>query len=62
MYTAMSIVQEGIGFPILHPAVYNYMWSQKYIGGSILDECIPHQSICELVRKVRNVVTDNLLP
>ncbi len=52
MYTAMSIVQGGIGFPVLHPSVYNYICTGKYVGVSMLDENITDHKIRELVRKV----------
>ena len=45
MYTAMSIVQGGIGFPVLHPSVYNYICTGKYIGVSMLDENITNPLI-----------------
>lgn len=51
-YTAMSIVQDGKGFPILHPSIYNYIWSGKYIGGNVLDENIMNGCIRQLVLKV----------
>lgn len=52
MYTAMSIVQGGIGFPTLHPCVFNYMCTGKYIGVAMLDENITDPVIWDLVRRV----------
>ena len=52
MYVAMSIVQGGRGFPVLHTCVYNYMWSGKYIGGHMTDDGIMQSSIRSLVEEV----------
>ena len=48
MLTAMSIVQEGMGFPVLHPAVYNYIWSRNYVGCTINDDGVMQLEICQL--------------
>lgn len=40
-WTAMSIVQEGAGFPVLGPPVYQYMVSGDITGIAIGDEDIP---------------------
>ena len=48
----MSVVQGGIGFPVLHPCVYNYIWSGIYVGTHILDDNIMQSSIRELVGMV----------
>lgn len=52
-YVAMSVAQGGIGFPVLHPSVYNYIVSGKYIGVHIPDEDIPDPVICTLLEKVQ---------
>ena len=52
IYTAMSIVQGGIGFPVLHPGVYSYIWSGIYVGAVICDDGIMQTSFRELVKKV----------
>lgn len=48
-------LQEGMGFPVLHPAVYNYIWSGKYVGCSIPDDSIMQTEIRQLVGKARRV-------
>lgn len=51
-YVAMSIAQGGIGFPVLHPSVYNYIAFGKYIDVAIPDEDVPDTSVCELLQEV----------
>ena len=41
----MSIIQDGIGFPVLTPAVYHYMVSGDITGTYIADEHIPHAAV-----------------
>jgi hypothetical protein len=52
----MSIVQGGMGFPVLHPCVYNYIWSGKYIGSHINDEGIMLSSVRSLVEQVKLIM------
>uniref|UniRef100_A0A1X7VBI9 HECT domain-containing protein n=1 Tax=Amphimedon queenslandica TaxID=400682 RepID=A0A1X7VBI9_AMPQE len=58
IYTAMSIIQEGIGFSVLHPAVYSYIWSGVYVGAIICDDGIMQSSFRELVKKLRKCEDD----
>uniref|UniRef100_A0A1X7UU46 HECT domain-containing protein n=1 Tax=Amphimedon queenslandica TaxID=400682 RepID=A0A1X7UU46_AMPQE len=58
MYTAMSIIQGGIGFPVLHPGVYSYIWSGVYVGAVICDDGIMQSSFRELVKKLRKCEDD----
>ena len=53
----MSIVQDGVGFPVLHPSVYNYMCTGKYIGVAMLDENIPDPLIRHFVEKVSIIIS-----
>ena len=53
---AMSIVQGGLGFPVLHPNVYVYMVSGKYIGLHTADEDVPDGMVQSLIEKVCNIV------
>jgi hypothetical protein len=54
MYFAMSVLQEGRGFPALHPCVYNYMCTGKYIGGQMNDDGIMSSLVRSLVEQLRN--------
>ena len=56
MYVAMSIVQGGRGFPVLHLCVYDYLWSGRYIGGKMTDEGIMQCSIKSLVKQVHIIM------
>ena len=53
----MSIVQDGVGFSVLHPSVYNYMCTGKYIGVAMLDENIPDPLIRHFVEKVSIIIS-----
>ena len=55
----MSIVQGGIGFPVLHPGVYSYIWSGIYVGAVICDDGIMQTSFRELVKKVNKPYEQN---
>lgn len=54
VYITMSIIQGGRGFPVLHPCIYNYLWSGKYVGSCMADDEIVHGSIRQLVKEVRS--------
>ena len=41
----MSIIQDGVGFPVLTPAVYHYMVSGDITGTTIADEHIPDAAV-----------------
>ena len=55
----MSIVQGGYGFPVLHPAVYNYIATGKYIGTTFPDVTVPDLLICRLIKEVHTAVLTN---
>ena len=48
-YTAMSIVQGGPGFPVLHANVYNYIVTGKYIGVHTPDEDVANPTVVALL-------------
>jgi hypothetical protein len=48
----MSIVQEGNGFPVLCPAVYQYIVSGNITDVNIPDDKIPDLAVRDLVSKV----------
>lgn len=48
----MSVVQGGCGFPVLHPAAYNYLVKGEYLGQVIKDEDVPDPQIRQLLEKV----------
>ena len=51
-YVAMSIAQGGSGFPVLHPSVYNYIVTGKYIGVRIPDKDIPNPIVNAMLKQV----------
>ena len=51
-YAAMYIVQGGHGFPILHPNVYNYMVTGKYIGIHTPDVDVPNPTVVALLQDI----------
>lgn len=48
----MSIVQGGVGFPVLSPAVYHYMTSGDITGTAIADEHVPDAAVKYIVMLV----------
>ena len=50
---AMSIVQGGSGFPVLHPAAYHYLTTGEYLGQVVDDGSVPDPQIQELLRQVK---------
>ena len=48
----MSIIQEGPGFPLLLPGIYEYMVSGNIAEIDIPDQEIPDMSIKQLVSMV----------
>ena len=52
----MSIIQGGNGFPALHPAVFNYMLTGKYLNLDVALPDIPDAGVCCLIEKVKIVV------
>ena len=48
----MSIVQGGAGFPVLSPAVFQYMASGDITGITIEDEDIPIDSVRDIATLV----------
>lgn len=49
----MSILQGGIGLPILSPAVYEYMVTGKYLDLAISEESVPCELAYQLLKQVR---------
>ena len=49
---ALSIVQGGPGFPALHPSVYNYIATRKYLGIETPEDDIPNPNVVTLIKKV----------
>ena len=52
----MCIVQGGPGFPVLHPAVYGYLVSGKYMGEIVDDSDVPDLLVCDLLAKVYKTI------
>ena len=48
----MSVVQGGPGLPILHPAVYQYMTTGKYIDVNMSVKGIPDAGVRALIEQV----------
>ena len=48
----MSIVQEGHGFPLLLPAIYDYIVNRDITLVSIHDKEIPDPSVKQLIESV----------
>lgn len=60
---ATSIVQGGPGFPVLLPALYNYIVSGKYIGEVADDSDVPDPVIRQLLKMVCFYVNiESILP
>lgn len=57
-YVAMSIAQGGSGFPVLHPSVYNYIVTGKYIGVRIPDEDIPNPIVNAMLKQLNECCDD----
>ena len=51
---AMSIVQGGSGFPVLHPAAYHYLTTGEYLGQIVEDRSVPDPMIRQLLQQVHN--------
>ena len=49
---AMSILQGGFGFPVLHPTAYNYLVKGDYVGQVVNDEDVPDFQIRQLLQEV----------
>ena len=41
MYVSANIAQEGSGFPVLHPALFQYICTAQYTDLPIEDEDVP---------------------
>lgn len=52
-WTAMSILQGGVGFPVFTPSVYDYIVNGDITAVKVTDESIPQPSIRHLVSLVR---------
>ncbi len=50
--TGMSILQGGCGFPVLHPAAYNYLATGDYLGQIVKDDDVPDLHIRQLLQEV----------
>lgn len=48
----MSTIQGGPGFPVLHPSVYQYMTTGKYINADVLVKDIPDAGVRDLIDQV----------
>ena len=49
MYIATNIAQEGSGFPVLHPAIFQYMCTGQYTDLPIEDDDLPDPDVKHLV-------------
>lgn len=53
MYISANIAQEGSGFPVLHPALFQYICTGQYTDLPIEDEDVPDTDVKSLLHLVR---------